>query len=170
MNKNFSKQNTMSPEALAAVEAAKALKAKADKRKVEIKVGERTYVINKWTHGEVLDRLPDFGRVFVVPMAVVDEIDEQSSQMDYTAILFNNLSNMEYQAWIDDCLAKVTLKGKDTPVDKEEDFDSILDIFTVVEEVLRANFMLPLCQRMLTMAPVLGGVSQIAQSVQPSKE
>ena len=177
-NKDFRKpeikveQNNVFAKTIQAAQQQKAQEQQNRKDKT-VKVGGRTYIIKRWKNTDALRRLPTIANLLFVPTAAPfaeamdfsgeeqEFIPELLSAADMMTALFSRCQDIHFADFIVDLLDEVYLQGKDTPVDIDEDFDTVLETIPVVVEVLQANFMMQLCQDLLQMTPHILQTQQI---------
>lgn len=157
------------------IQAAQQQKAQEQQNRKDktVKVGGRTYIIKRWKNTDALRRLPTIANLLFVPTAAPfaeamdfsgeeqEFIPELLSAADMMTALFSRCQDIHFADFIVDLLDEVYLQGKDTPVDIDEDFDTVLETIPVVVEVLQANFMMQLCQDLLQMTPHILQTQQI---------
>lgn len=177
-NKDFRKpeikieQDNVFARTIQAAQQQKAQEQQNRKDKV-VKVGGRTYIIKRWKNTDALRRLPTIANLLFVPTAAPfaeamdfsgeeqEFIPELLSAADMMTALFSRCQDIHFADFIVDLLDEVYVQGKDTPVDIDEDFDTVLETIPVVVEVLQANFMMQLCQDLLQMTPHILQTQQI---------
>lgn len=157
------------------IQAAQQQKAQEQQNRKDktVKVGGKTYIIKRWKNTDALRRLPTIANLLFVPTAAPfaeamdfsgeeqEFIPELLSAADMMTALFSRCQDIHFADFIVDLLDEVYLQGKDTPVNIDEDFDTVLETIPVVVEVLQANFMMQLCQDLLQMTPHILQTQQI---------
>lgn len=149
-------------------------KREANKRKqVEVKAGGKTYVIKKWKHLDTLDRMPNYAELIYVPMmsmVMEEEHSGEGSPAGMIHMMCNRLQDLDMREFILESLDNTTLKGKDGKLDIDEDFESPVDIITVLEAVFSANFMTDLCAAMFSLGPQAAGVKMLMDGMEKQEE
>ncbi|CAH9012716.1 tail assembly chaperone [Vibrio phage 5P1c] len=170
MTKDFRKQDSLPPEMQAAFQKAHEAKEKINRRTKEVEVGGKTYVIRKWKNMDCLNRMPNFANLIYVPM-MGTVIEGNMSFDDVTPALmldmmFRRLQDIDMEDFIKDSLDSVFLKGKETPVDIDEDFEDPLEVITVLEAVFSANFMIGSCNKYFSIGPQIAGMKEMLEKTQ----
>lgn len=139
-------------------------KPEENKKEKVITVNDKKYRIKRWTNTEAMRKLPTVANLLFVPVAAPiaeatdlgengdpEMIPELFSAADMMVVLFQRFQEVNLEAFFVDLLDETYIYGKNTPVDFDEDFDSVLEIIPVVVEVLQANFMMQLCRDLFGM-------------------
>ena len=114
------------------------------KGKSELTINERTYTIKKFNIMDTMDLIPILGKSFLVPISAlfkqsVDEGEDGLSGITQGLfMLFENIENGELPKILGVLLENTTVNGK--PVELNEDFDDISDVFEVAVKVLEISF------------------------------
>jgi len=153
----------------------------SDNRKDKvIDVKGKKYIIKRWSISEALRKLPMVANLLFVPAAapmmeaatLAGDEPELSAELfnaaDLVTVLYDRMMQVGFAEFIADLLDEVYVRGKDVPVDIDEDFDSVLDIVPVVLEVLQANFMMQLCRDLLQMIPQSLNLQEMATAMNSS--
>lgn len=154
----------------------------SDNRKDKvIDVKGKKYIIKRWSNVEALRKLPMVANLLFVPAAapmmeaatLAGDEPELSAELfnaaDLVTVLYDRMMQVGFAEFIADLLDEVYVRGKDVPVDIDEDFDSVLDIVPVVLEVLQANFMMQLCRDLLQMIPQSLNLQEMATAMNSSQ-
>tara|TARA_Y100000588_G_scaffold244854_1_gene259113 strand:- start:43827 stop:44414 length:588 start_codon:yes stop_codon:yes gene_type:complete len=154
----------------------------SDNRKDKvIDVKGKKYIIKRWSNVEALRKLPMVANLLFVPAAapmleaatLAGDEPELSAELfnaaDLVTVLYDRMMQAGFAEFIADLLDEVYVRGKDVPVDIDEDFDSVLDIVPVVLEVLQANFMMQLCRDLLQMIPQSLNLQEMATAMNSSQ-
>ena len=154
----------------------------SDNRKDKvIDVKGKKYIIKRWSNVEALRKLPMVANLLFVPAAapmmeaatLAGDEPELSSELfnaaDLVTVLYDRMMQVGFAEFIADLLDEVYVRGKEVPVDIDEDFDSVLDIVPVVLEVLQANFMMQLCRDLLQMIPQSLNLQEMATAMNSSQ-
>lgn len=168
MSKDFRKN--LPPEAQAIFEKAQAAKTKQNRKQSEIEVNGTTYVIKKWKNTECIDRIPNFANLIYVPMmgtAIEDEMSESGASPSLMLdMMFRRLQDIDMLEFFKDSLDNTFVKGSDTPVDLDEDFESPTDIITVLEAVFDVNFFVHSCSLLFKLGPQIAGMQELQDKIQ----
>lgn len=154
----------------------------SDNRKDKvIDVKGKKYIIKRWSNVEALRKLPMVANLLFVPAAapmmeaatLAGDEPELSAELfnaaDLVTVLYDRMMQVGFADFIADLLDEVYVRGKDVPVNINEDFDSVLDIVPVVLEVLQANFMMQLCRDLLQMIPQSLNLQEMATAMNSSQ-
>ena len=120
------------------------LAANFNKNRNEVVIGERTYVIKKFGIRHTMSLIPILGSSFLVPLSTLFKQGTDPSEEGVGAIteglymLFDNVANDKLFQIFELLLENTTAEGK--PVDLDDDFDDISDVFQVCIKVLEINF------------------------------
>jgi len=168
MTKDF--RNNLPPEAQAAFAKAQAGKEKINRRQSEVEVGGATYIIKKWKNSECIERMPNFANLIYVPMmgtAIEEEMSIDGATPSLMLdMMFRRLQDIDMLAFVKDSLDNTFVKGSETPVDLDEDFENPADIITVLEAVFSANFFIPSCNNFFKIGPQIAGMKELQDKIQ----
>lgn len=170
-----SKPVELSPEIKQAQQVALNLRNKQRKREKEVKIGDTTYVIKRWSNSECLARMPEFAHLIYVPMVgtIYEEQEslEGATTADMINLMFTRLRNdAHFFTFIESCLNKTFVKGSEAPVDIDEDFESPDEVVKLVGEVLEANFMIRLCSSTSELGPQAANLREIVDQMQQTQQ
>lgn len=120
------------------------------------KIGNKTFEIRKMGHMQVFDLLPLLGDLLIVPLAyglspsssehiedmgdAIDEIALTDNLPDMVALLFTKLREAPVKELISEMLTCVYVKGENTPVDPDKDFEEAADIIVALTEVVKIHY------------------------------
>ena len=169
MSKNYTRKSASDIELEKLSKAALAKKEANKRKQVEVKAGGKTYVIKKWKHLDTLDRMPNYAQLVYVPMMSMALEEEHSGDGSPASMLYmmcTRLQDLDMSEFIIDSLDNTTLKGEDRKLDIDEDFESPVDIITVLEAVFSANFMTDLCAAMFSLGPQAAGVKMLMDGME----
>ncbi len=166
-NRDFRKEKQLNPAEKILESYAK--KDTFEKKKLELNQDEvdingKVFIIKKWKHMETLSRVPQFMNMWFAHLGITqwdqaykDEIQDYTplDSGTYIAMFIARFQDIEFCEYIEDFLSNVYLKGKDTPINIDDDLASPVDIFKLFTEVASANFMMQLCQTIFNLPSVM---------------
>ena len=140
-------------------------------------IGDKTFEIHKMNHLKVFDLLPLIGDLLLVPLAygmspsavdnisneedLIDEMSMMDNLPDMVALLFTKLREAPVKELITEMLSCVHLKGSNSPVDINKDFDEAADITIALCEVVTVHYA-PFISRVFK-SDILANLAMVAQ-------